>query len=189
MKSRSVSWLLLCVAFVMFGCAKGDTGPAGPTGPTGPKGATGSSNVIYSGWYSPSTWDAATEFGIAQRTYTMTATSLTQEIIDQGVVQVYMRFLGFNPAIVQLPFVVPDVGYSVYFRAEAGSIKVVYYNPAATSTTPPIIPSANQVRYVLIPGGALAASMQANGSTCEQEIAGLKSMSYSEVCRKYNVPE
>jgi len=183
MKSHSASWLLLCVALVTFGCAKGDTGP------TGPRGATGSANVIYSDWYSPSTWDAETEFGIAQRTYTMTATSLTQEIIDGGVVQVYMRFVGLNPAIVQLPFVIPDVGYSMYFRAAAGSIKVVYYNPAARTTTPVILPSTNQVRYVLIPGGALAASMQADGSTCEQEIAGLKSMSYSEVCRKYNVPE
>jgi hypothetical protein len=182
MRFRSASWLLLSVALVTFGCT-GDTGPAGP------RGATGSANVIYSDWYSPSTWDAETEFGIAERTYTMTDTSLTQEIIDRGVVQVYMRFMGFNPAIIQLPFVVPDVGYSIYFRAAAGSIKVVYYNPAARTTTPTIIPPTNQVRYVLIPGGALAASMQANGSTCEQEIASLKSMSYSEVCRKYNVPE
>ena len=123
MKSRSASWLLLCVALVAFGCAKGDTGP------TGPKGATGSANVIYSDWYSPATWAAETLFGIAQRTYTMTATSLTQEIIDRGVVQVYMRFVGLNPAIVQLPFTANDVGYSFYLRAAAGSIKVSYYRP------------------------------------------------------------
>ena len=183
MKSRRASWLLLCVALVAFGCAKGDTGP------TGPKGATGSANVIYSDWYSPATWDAATEFGIAQRTYTMTATSLTQEIIDEGVVMVFMRFAGLNPAIIQLPVVLADVGLSFSFRAAAGSIKVVYYSPAATSTTPGVIPSTNQVRYVLIPGGAVAASMQAGGLSYEREIAGLKSMSYSEVCRTYNIPE
>lgn len=84
---------------------------------------------------------------------------------------------------------VPDVGYSFYFRAAAGFVKVVYYNPAAPTTTPIIIPSSNQIRYVLIPGGALAASVQANGSTCEQEVTSLRSMSYSEVCRKYGVPQ
>lgn len=183
MKSRNASWLLLCVALAAFGCAKGDTGPTGPTG------ATGSANVIYSDWYSPATWNAETLYGISQRTYTITATSLTQEIIDRGVVQVYMRFAGLNPAIVQLPFTANDVGYSFYLRAAAGSIKVSYYSPAALTTTPPIIPSANQIRYVLIPGGALAASMQADGLPYEREIAGLKSMSYSEVCRKYNIPE
>jgi hypothetical protein len=184
MKFRSASWLLLCVALVAFGCGgKGDTGPAGP------KGATGSANVIYSDWYSPATWAAAAEFGIATRTYTMTTTSLTQEIIDNGVVLVYMRFFGFNPAIVQLPIVLPDVGLSFSFRAAEGSIKVVYYSPAATSTTPSIIPSTNQVRYVLIPGGAVAASMQASGLSYEREIANMKSMSYSEVCRTYGVPE
>ncbi|MDD4857448.1 MAG: hypothetical protein PHD74_04990 [Candidatus Krumholzibacteria bacterium] len=182
MRFRSASWLLLSVALVTFGCT-GDTGPAGP------RGATGSANVIYSDWYSPSTWDAESEFGVAQRTYTMTTTSLTQEIIDRGVVLVYMRFIGFNPEIVQLPFLVNNPAYSFSFRASAGSIKVVYYDTAAPTTTPIIIPSENQIRYVLIPGGALDASMQADGSTCEQEIANLKSMSYSEVCRKYSVPE
>ncbi len=183
MKSRSASWLLLCVVLVAFGCAKGDTGPAGP------RGVPGSANVIYSDWYSPSTWSAETEFGIAQRTYTMTSTSLTQEIIDKGVVMVYMRFVGLNPAIIQLPFVVPDVSYSFSFRTAAGFVKVVYYNLTAPTTTPIVIPSQNQVRYVLIPGEALAASISGDGSTREQEIASLKSMSYSEVCRKYGVPE
>ena len=92
-------------------------------------GATGSVNVIYSDWYSPSTWDAETEFGVEQRTYTMSATSLTQEIIDGGVVLVYMRFVGINPEIVQLPFMVPDAAYSFSFRASA--------TPSRSCTTTP----------------------------------------------------
>lgn len=183
MKSRSASWLLLCVALVALGCAKGDTGP------TGPAGETGSANVICSDWYSPSTWNAEAEFGAAQRTYTMPDTLLTQEIIDGGVVLVYVRFAGLNPRIIQLPFVVLDPPYSFSFRASAGFIKVVYYDTSAPTVTPPSIPSANQIRYVLIPGGALAASMQANGSTREQEAASLKSRSYSDMCREYEVPE
>ena len=183
MKLRSASWPLLCVALVTLGCAKGDTGPMGPRGPAG------SANVIYSDWYSPPTWNLETEFGITQRTYAMGATSLTQEIIDQGAVMVYMRFVGLTPEIVQLPTLVPDVGYQFSFRAQADSVTVVYYVAAAPTSTPIIIPSGNQVRYILIPGGVVAATMQTHGSTYEQELAGLKSMSYSEVCRKYGVPE
>jgi len=183
MKLRSASWPLLCVALVTLGCAKGDTGPTGPRGPAG------SANVIYSDWYSPATWNLETEFGVTQRTYAMGTTSLTQEIIDHGVVMVYMRFMGLAPEIIPLPFLVPDVGYQFYSRAQADSIKVVYYVAAAPTSTPSIIPSGNQVRYVLIPGGVVAATMQASGSTYEQEVGRLKSMPYSEVCRKYGIPE
>ena len=183
MKLRSASWPLSCVALMTLGCAKGDTGPTGPRGPTG------SANVVYSDWCSPATWNLETEFGITQRTYSMGTTSLTQEIIDRGVVMVYMRFIGLAPEIVQLPFLIPDVGYQAYFRAQADSVKVVYCVAAAPASTPNIMPSDNQVRYVLIPGGAVAATAQANASTYAREVAGLKSMSYSEVCRKYGVPE
>jgi hypothetical protein len=183
MKFRHAAWLLLCVALVTLSCAKGDTGPTGPTGPAG------SANVIYSDWYSPATWVAESEYGTAQRTYTMTDTLLTQEIVDRGVVLVYMRFVGLNPAIVQLPCTFADPAYSFSFRASAGTVKVVYYDIAAQTSTPPAIPSYNQVRYVLIPGGVIASAMQTNGSTHEQEFARLNSMSYSQVCRRYEISE
>jgi hypothetical protein len=186
MKLRSALWPLLCLALATLGCGKGDTGPTGPRGAAGP---AGSANVIYSDWYSPDTWNLETEFGTTQRSYSMGSTSLTQAIIDQGVVMVYMRFAGFTPEIVQLPFLVPDVGYQFYYRAQADSVKVMYYVAASRTTTPVIIPSYNQVRYVLIPGGVVAATMQASGSTFEQEIVRLKSMPYADVCRKYGVPE
>jgi hypothetical protein len=192
MKLRSAFWPLLCVALATLGCAKGDTGPTGPTGLTGPAGPTGpagSANVIYSSWYSPATWGLETVFGTVERYYTMSTTSLTQQIIDRGVVMVYMRFAGYNPEVYQLPAMLEDVGLQFSFRAQAGSIKVTYYLAAARASTPSIIPSSNQVRFVLIPGGAVAATMQANGSTYEQALATLKSLPYSEVCRKYGVPE
>jgi hypothetical protein len=183
MKLRSAAWPLLCVALVTLGCAKGDTGPTGPRGPAGP------ANVIYSEWYSPATWNLETEFGTTQRFYSMGSTSLTQAIIDQGVVMVYMRLVGLTPEIVQLPFLVTDVGYQIYYRAQADSVKVAYYVAAARTTTPVIIPSQNQVRYVLIPGGVVAATAQAAGSTYGREVASLRSMPYADVCRRYGVPE
>jgi hypothetical protein len=183
MSLRSASWPLLCVALVTLGCAKGDTGPTGPRGPTG------SANVIYSDWYSPPTWTLETEFGVANRTCTVVAPSLTQEIVDQGVVMVYMRLIGWSPSIIQLPFLIPDLGYQLYFRARADSIKVVYFVAASPTSTPVLIATGNQIRYVLIPGGEVAAAMQAEGATYEQEVARLRSMPYPAVCRRYGVPE
>lgn len=182
MRNRRFSWLLLCVSLMVLGCE-------GPEGPTGPAGPAGSANVIYSGWYSPEPWVAETIFGIAERTFTMTTPALTQEIIDNGVVLVYMRFVGLNPAINQLPVILADVDYSFLFRAQAGSIKVVYYNTASPTTDPGPIPSENLVRYVLIPGGVLDELAAETGITYSRLVESVDSMSYQEVCRLFDIPE
>jgi len=182
MKIRRFSWLLLCVALTVIGCE-------GPEGPAGPAGPAGSANVIYSDWYSPETWVAETTFGIAERTFTMTTDALTQEIIDYGVVLVYMRFVGFNPAINQLPMIVPDVNYSFWFRAQAGGIKVAYYSTTDPGTDPGAIPSYNTVRYVLIPGGVLDEVAASEGIKYSRLVGSLDSMAYREVCDLLGIPE
>ena len=182
MKDRRFSWLLLCVALMVIGCE-------GPEGPAGPAGPAGTANVIYSDWYSPETWVAETTFGIAERTFTMTTDALTQEIIENGVVLVYMRFVGFNPRINQLPVVLADVNYSFLFRAQAGSIKVVYYSMTSPTIDPGAIPSANQVRYVLIPGGVLDEIAVTAGITYSRLASSLGSKSYTEVCGLLDIPE
>ena len=161
MKIRHVSWLLLCFALLNLGC-QGEDGARGPAGPAG------TANVIYSDWYSPDAWTVATLFGIHERSYTMTTSSLTQEIIDHGVVMVYMRFLGLSPEINQLPIELADVHLSFFVRAQAGSIKVVYYSLTSPTTDPVVIPSSNTVRYVLIPGGVLGDAALSRGITREQ---------------------
>lgn len=180
MKLGRASWLLLSVALVAFGCAKGDTGPTGPAG---------SANVIYSAWFSPATWVLETNFGIVERTYTMTSTSLTQAIIDNGVVLVYLKVAGFSPAIEQLPVTIIDASKAFLYRAQAGSIKALYYNTANTAADPGVIPSGNQLRYVLIPGSVLGTRAQEVGSTSARYVEALKAMSYSEACRTLGIPE
>lgn len=182
MKNRRFSWLLLCVALMVLGCE-------GPEGPTGPAGPAGSANVIYSDWYSPETWILETTFGVSERSFTMTTSALTQEIIDNGVVLVYMRFVGFNPEINQLPMILSDVDYSCLFRAQAGSIKVLYYSMTSPTTDPGVIPSSNLVRYVLIPGGVLDVTAAGAGITCAQLAGSLDSMPYREVCGLLDIPE
>ena len=179
MKRRRVSWLLLCVALVLVGC-EGDRGPAGPAG---------TANLIYSEWYSPETWVQQIRFGIYERAYTMTTASLTQDIIDHGVVLVYMRFNGFNPQINILPVTLEDVEYRFFFRAMAGSIEVACYWYANPGTYPSDIPSANQVRYVLIPGGALDEAAAMVGVTGGELAGSLESMPYREVCSLFGIDE
>lgn len=187
MKTRHALWLLLSLMPAILGCT-GDTGPAGPKGPAGP---AGSANVIYSEWISPASWTLGLSFGVHERTYTMTAPLLTEDIIGQGVVLVYIKFVGWSPAISQLPVTIfssPQT-YCFYFRAEPGSIKAIYYYQSSPATDPISIDAANQVRYVLIPGGVLAASAQRAGSTSIRLTGSLQSMPYSEVCRLFNIPE
>lgn len=182
MKFRSVSWLLLCLALVGLGCS-GEDGARGPAGPPG------TANVIYSDWYSPTTWVAATVFAVHERSYTMTAPLLTQDIIDHGVVMVYMRFVGLNPEVNQLPILLADVHLSFFVRAQAGSIKAVYYNVNTPGTDPTIVPPENLVRYVLIPGGVLADVALSKGMTGEKLAGSLRSMPYAEVCRMFDISE
>jgi hypothetical protein len=186
-KIRRVSWLLLCCALVILGC-EGKEGPAGPTGPAGP---AGSANVIYSEWFSPATWDLQTTFGVHERSYTMTVPALTADIIGHGMVLVYMKFAGIDPAINQLPLIIVDFGtsYDFQFRAAPGTIEVVYFYLSAPTTDPSVIPPENQVRYVLIPGGVLAASAQREGIPRAQLAGSMISLSYSEVCRLFDIPE
>jgi hypothetical protein len=195
MKIRRASWLLLCLAFIFIGCEgdEGPAGPAGPTGATGPEGPPGTANVIYSEWFSPATWVAGTTFGVAERAYTMTTSSLTADIISHGVVLVYMKFVGMAPAIYQLPVTIipsaPGSTYCFMHRAEPGSVKAIYYLLSSPTTDPGVIASSNQVRYVLIPGGVLATSAERAGITSARLAGSLPSMPYAEVCRLFDIPE
>jgi hypothetical protein len=181
MKTRLALWLSACCALAILGCSKGDTGPAGPAGPT---------NAIYSEWYSPETWRAEINFDVHYRAYNMAAPSLTQEIVDQGVVLVYMRFVGSNPAILQLPLAFGEYpGYSFSYEAQADSVKAKYYQPADPSSFPEVIQIWNQVRYVLIPGSEAAIAKAIDETSREHWRADLHAMSYADVCRKYDIPE
>lgn len=182
MKNSCLLGLMMSAALVLSGCE----GPEGPRGSAGPE---GSANVIYSDWYSPETWVAGVTFGTAERSFTMETTALTQEIVDYGVIMVYIRVVGLDPAISPLPVTFESENLNFLFRPQAGSIKVVYYSTVSPDVTPEVIPSNNQIRYVLIPGGVLDEAALSEGITSAKLIGSLDSRPYGEVCGLFDIPE
>lgn len=178
----------------------GPTGPAGGTGATGPQGPAGTANVIYSAWVTePGNWGADTAMlslngGNAKR-FIVTAPSLSQSILDQGVVLCYFRggVTSNNPIAlpynIPLPQAVPNNIETVDYRASLNKITYVFY--ILNNTVSPIIftniNSGGQFRYVIIPGGVAGGRginsekiATINGQTYSE--SHLKGMSYAQIC-------
>ncbi len=157
---------------------KGDTGATGPagvagatgangaTGPAGATGATGTANVIYSDWYQPTTYASSTIFGLTHLDANITATKITQAVIDNGVVLVFGKLLGYNTAIwpvtqvSELPIVLNYVEGGTQSdtwsaNVSVGKITIDFTNNTNHYTA---LSTAHQFRYVIIPGGVKATS-------------------------------
>ncbi len=230
-KFKSLSLLLLASSFILVNCTKeGPEGPAGATGSQGPAGATGAAgaagaagatgpagatgvagpagtaNVVYSAWVTePANWGADTVMlslngGNAKR-FIVTAPSLSQAVLDQGVILTYMRggVTSNNPIAlpynIPLALAAPNNIETVDYRASLNKITYIFY--ILNNTSAPIaftnVNSGAQFRYVLIPGGVAGG----RGVSTEKmaDIKGqlytesqLKAMSYSQICTLLNVP-
>ncbi|MBX3241892.1 MAG: collagen-like protein [Chitinophagaceae bacterium] len=200
----------LAAAFLILSCAKeGPSGPqgpqgnAGPEGPQGPAGANGTqgadgaqgpagtANVIYSGWLS---------FQQAQRDSSVDNTNLkvnhipaaqlTQQIVDNGVTLVYMRFL---TSVFPLPYTnhAGNKPNTVSFFPRPGKIIITRFAHDNTGSTGF---GSVQFRYILIPGGT-AASRYAGENEKRVTINGevhtesqLKALSFEEISVLLNIP-
>lgn len=172
----------------------GPGGPAGPQGPIGPQGPPGTANVIYSAWINEGPWADTVMASIAvgggnARRMIVTAPSLNQSMLDQGVILTYFRWglSGNNPVALPSTFV-NSIPYAIDFRAALN--KIIYFFWAPTNSGVPVpfggLGSA-QVRYVLIPGavaGGRSAGIGGTNYTAEQ----IKAMSYEQVARLFNIP-
>jgi hypothetical protein len=180
--------LLLSTAFMLLlaSCGKdgavGPTGPAGATGPqgpagtngtagtsgstgaTGPTGATGTANVIYSDWITPASYTKTTVFGTIDFTYNITASKITQAILDNGTVIVYGRLNGYTTAIwptsqvSALPIMINYLNGTTSnidtwsALTTLGNIQIsLESNTNAYSS----VSNAHSFRYIIIPGGVV----------------------------------
>jgi hypothetical protein len=144
--------------FVLVACSKeGDTGPvgpagpAGPAGPVGPAGPAGSANVIYSDWLDV---DFEPNEDSSNWTATIPAASLTQEMLNQGEIKVYINFNTSNdPVVFPLPYFDGAVIINPVFFTDT----IALVSTVDASTIQEAGDTFFQYRYVLIPGSELAA--------------------------------
>lgn len=202
-----LSLFLLTISLLTFNCQKegpagpagatGASGPDGTTGATGPAGTPGTANVIYSGWFSDSTFspswaDTVLQGGLFSVSRAIKAApGVTQTIIDQGLVLTYQK-AGTLVQLLPLTFSGNSIGLpgstlQLDFFLNVGKI-IYYWNDIATGNLSGFASSGFQYRYLIIPGGVSGGRM-ANGRTVNYSTEQLKAMSYDEIRTLFNIPE
>jgi hypothetical protein len=145
----------------MISCSKGSTGPAGPAGPAGPD------SVVYSPWTPLALTYVAADTLFEQ---IINAPSITQAILDSGVILSYVNFQESNGTY----HVVPTVGLTGIGIFEDFAVGQINIESIQNYSTLPY-------RYVTIPG-----SLKTGNSASTQKVKGytiqeLKAMPYEQV--------
>jgi hypothetical protein len=173
--------LILMVVFVLS-CKKGDTGPQGQ------RGSAGTANVIYSDWFTPSSYTMTTIFGIKNFDYVKQAPAITQAVIDSGMVLTYGKLSGYNTQVwpagqisqlpVSLTYVQGNATTDTWSAFDSvGKLRINFVNNMNYYNS---ISTQHSFRYIIVPGGAKASS---GGRRTD-----FHSMSYNEVCDFLKVP-
>ena len=186
MNIRTISAFLVITfaAFFASGCVKeGPVGPRGPSGPAGLNGADGASAVISSPWYTPTAWSY--DSNNKEYYFDVTNSEITQDIVENGVILAYCSLPNdvYQSAVRQMPayalgcnwdYLIPDYG-SIEFLTDA----------VATPGT-----SGYSFRFVLVPASVLLTkSAPVKSKSVLDMKETLKNMSYSEVCKMFNIKE
>jgi len=140
----------------------GTNGTNGPTGSIGATGATGTANVIYSDWVTPSSYTKDTVFGTYHFYADITASKITQAIVDNGTVIVYGKLDGYNPTIWptnQVSALPIEITYmngatqNIDSWSSLITLGNVRIDLASSSNAYGSISNAHSFRYIVIPGG------------------------------------
>jgi hypothetical protein len=168
--------------------AQGATGATGQQGATGSQGPAGTTNVIFSDWIarpfpgiSPNNWlyynAAPSNSTIKYPSYytNITAPKLTKDILDKGLIMVYMR--SSSNIVRTLPF--SEIGIQATHLATSlvGGISVEYKSdiPLVLNATFNLPSIEMQYRYVIIPG------------SISGRLASTNYNNYEEVKRVFNL--
>lgn len=136
---------------------QGPEGPEGPEGPAGPAGPPGAANVVFSDWLPrPDDMESMVlDNNMNVQTTRIEAEEITDEILEEGTVLVYIRLDPDAPTIFPLPYTShhPDNGpYTLAFLLEdIGSILITQFTHDNSGSVG--IGSGVEFRYIIIPAG------------------------------------
>lgn len=161
MKNLKSFFVLICgIALLFTACSKGSAGPAGPQGPAGPD------SVIHSGWITLNMTQNIPSAGDTFYTQTLVTPSLTQKIVDSGIILTYVAFKD-NSNVTNVLSATP------YFT-------VIIYYADSIYLEAPIDLTGIFFRYVLVPG-SVAAGTVTSGPAKGMTVAQLQTMSYAAI--------
>ncbi|MFC5196480.1 hypothetical protein ACFPH8_14155 [Bizionia hallyeonensis] len=174
------------VAF-SFSCSPedGNDGAVGPAGPAGANGQDGNANVISSGWveYDESNWSALTsEFGIEYRYYPLSVSTITQDIVDDGMVLVYNRFVISNTPASMLPYSGNITGgeQQLSFEINPNTLTIKMKNVSGSGDPDTFGgPGVAEYRYIIVP----------SNNTGKMKNTDFSKMTYEEVMSHFGLEE
>jgi hypothetical protein len=173
-KNKSI-YLLLAFSMLVFTRCKNE----GVPGPAGQDGLNGQdATVYYSEWFSPSAWSGTS----GDWYFDANAPDLTENIVENGVILAYVWLaddLYEGTAVRPLPAYAVGANWSFLIH-QYGSIQF--------TSDMIVIPltSDNKFRFIAIPGTIVALKSASLKNKSEEE---LRSMSYQDVCKLFNIPE
>lgn len=182
MKTFKTIFFILLIAVSAFSCSSDDgtDGVDGVDGAQGPAGPAGSANVIFSGWITAPSGTPETIDGTSGVSTSFAVPQLTADIMSKGTILVYLSF-GSGTNVFTLPYTSTAGGFANTITAIASlnTIKIFRFKHAADGTTV-ALPGSLTYRYILIPGGAAAA-------TSKTAKVDYSKMSYEEVLAHFNM--
>ncbi|MBZ4036366.1 hypothetical protein K6T82_16465 [Flavobacterium sp. 17A] len=179
MKTFKTIFFILLISISTIACSS-DDGTDGVDGAVGPAGPAGSANVIYSAWINAPAGTPETIDGTSGLSTSFAVPQLTADIMAKGTVLVYMSF-GSGTNVYTLPYTSTAGGSvnTITPIASLNTIKIFRFKHANDGTTV-ALPASLNYRYILIPGGATAA-------TSKTTKVDYSKMSYEEVCDRLNI--
>ncbi|MBD3616069.1 MAG: hypothetical protein HUJ22_05800 [Gracilimonas sp.] len=154
-------------------------GPKTDSGWGTPLNLKGTANVMYSSWtYLDSAVRDTTIDSSNMKIGDINAPQLTQEILDTGVVNVYMQFSNY---IYPLPYTgyAGGITNTMDFLPRLNLIQITRFTHDNSGSVG--FNSSLQYRYVLIPGGVAAKSKMSKDQ--------IKTMSYQEAKKRFGIPD
>lgn len=173
MKTKiSIIYLFITfTALVFTGCNnEGEQGPAGQDGLD--------ATVYYSQWITPTAWMGTS----GDWYFDVNAPDLTEDIVENGVILAYVWLAGDiydATAVRPLPAYAVGANWS-FLISEYESIEFT-----SDMISKPLT-AGNHFRFIAIPGNVETLKSASLKSVSETE---LRSMTYKEVCKLYNIPE